>query len=404
MSWLPWSRGYLAVSAAPAGALITVDGVAKGAAPQVVEVEPGVLHRLQVSRDTYFTYVADLSSAAGTKTVIAPELVSQPGSISVSTSIPGARVRVDTSDWQDTPFVFEDVPAGVHTVEILSVRNGDGAFTAGPPFQVTVSPAQRLDVVKEMVRGQTHLTIRDAPPGSVVQITGLTVDSEQALTGGVDVPSGVIHLTITSPASQKWYGDTYLEPGKRSFTSIYDLTWQVPQRTISLDKGAEQWSGLVKAWNKGFATQFVTGQPGSQVSGGYLSMDDHSLYVRFEFEDGTPTPKLVRQIKDVLSYGVLIYTNHNKVDRVTVGIRFHGNGSTSTNFGVYNPNAQWTQLGGQISYRAGPGSLQVAIPLSSIKEYVKGLSLVTLQIDQENDAGYWGPWRETASCRVTFGF
>jgi hypothetical protein len=72
--WLPWSKGYLDVSSNPSGATVFVDGVRQGVSPLVVELEPGIVHRVEMRLLGYQTYDVDISENAGTKTALSRKL------------------------------------------------------------------------------------------------------------------------------------------------------------------------------------------------------------------------------------------------------------------------------------------------------------------------------------------
>src|SRR5208283_5082698 len=136
---LPWTKGYLDVQAVPAGASIIVDGVERGVAPLVVDVEPGSPHRVELRKDKYETYRADLTAARGDKTSLAPELAALPGTIRVEATIKDVAVSVDDNAQRGvTPAVFDKVPAGTHTITIADVRVGKRVYTVGGPIPVEV--------------------------------------------------------------------------------------------------------------------------------------------------------------------------------------------------------------------------------------------------------------------------
>ena len=72
--WQPWAKGYLDVRSDPSGAAIVVDGVERGAAPLIVEVEPGTLHQVELRKQNYETYHAAVSGDAGNKTLFSGTL------------------------------------------------------------------------------------------------------------------------------------------------------------------------------------------------------------------------------------------------------------------------------------------------------------------------------------------
>jgi hypothetical protein len=94
-NWLPWPKGYLDVTTAPVGATISVDGVAKGTAPLLVEVDPGTLHRLEARAPEYDTYVADVSAEAGAKVVMTPQLTPIPRGMTADRPVVLERRTID---------------------------------------------------------------------------------------------------------------------------------------------------------------------------------------------------------------------------------------------------------------------------------------------------------------------
>ncbi len=72
--WLPWAKGYLDIQSDPVGADIVVDGLERGVAPLVVEVEPRIQHHVELKKLNYETYAADVSGDAGSKTLLSGSL------------------------------------------------------------------------------------------------------------------------------------------------------------------------------------------------------------------------------------------------------------------------------------------------------------------------------------------
>ena len=212
-SWLPWPNAYIDVQAVPAGATVMVDGVERGVSPLVMEVEPGTLHRVEVRKDKYTAYQAEVTAAVGDKMSMTPALALLPGSIRVVTSIAGANVQLDGGARGRTPFVFANVSSGTHTVAIQSVRQGDAALTAGPRFRWWSGRGSQTDVVKEMVRATARLRIKDAPLGSTVQVSGSDVNAEQALGEGVDVPASMVSVVVTGSGDAEMGSNIVGRPG-----------------------------------------------------------------------------------------------------------------------------------------------------------------------------------------------
>jgi hypothetical protein len=109
--WVPWVKGYLDVRSDPEGATIVLDGQERGAAPRVVEVEPGKLHHLELRKENYQAYRSDVSPDAGSKMLfsgsLAPIVVSQPPAAQPAPSAPSTsavyKIEGSFSDWKNVP-------------------------------------------------------------------------------------------------------------------------------------------------------------------------------------------------------------------------------------------------------------------------------------------------------------
>ena len=271
--YLPWPKGYLDVQAVPAGATIVVDGVERGVAPLVVDVEPGTLHHVELRLAKHETYTSDVTAAAGDKTSLAPALVGLPGSIRVEISLAeSANTPVDNADvYLDdnsqhslAPATFSDVRAGSHTIVIGDVQQGNRIYTAGGPVQVDVKPGDTTVVSKTLLPARATLIVTDAPEGSTVKVDDTPVDSAKALTTGIDIPAGAFDLSVESPGSQKWYARTSAGSGRTVTRSVYELILQIPRRTIKMDGNTEDWAGLLPTWKSGKNYSYWAGQPGTE--------------------------------------------------------------------------------------------------------------------------------------------
>ena len=414
--YLPWPKGYLDVQTAAAGATIVVDGVDRGVAPLVVDVDPGTPHHVELKREKYQTYTTDISAAAGDKAQLAPTLVGLPGSIRVETSLPeglnffsassnAPQVKLDDGQSVDMPHVFEDVPAGKHVVLIDDIRAGSRMYTVGGPIQVDVRSGETTVVSKTYEQAVAHLTIKDAPTGSIIAIDEENVDSASAVTTGVNVAAGEITISVLSPSSQVWSGHTNVAPGASEERSVLDLTWNLARRNISMKGNKDDWSGLVPIWDS--VRNYVTfpGQPGTQITRGFACRDDKFVYFRYDFSNGSPSAKLAPGIAQ-LDYIQIINTGKGEV----TGIVKFGRGANGTStLGIRNPSRnQWTGLGdGVLKVHVGEGMMEVAIPLDRIKSYLNGASWDTqiFLVNSVNPSNAnWSSVNSTPLRPVGYGF
>ena len=368
--YLPWPKGYLDVQAVPAGATIVVDGVERGVAPLVVDVEPGTLHHVELKLAKYQAYVSDIKGTAGDKTPLSGTLTPLPGSIRVETSIPDAYVELDESgQYGSTPFVFNNVEPGAHVVKIANVTVDKREYTVGDPINVDVGPAQDVVISKTFVAGKGILVVKDAPPESVVLVDGSPADSQKALSTGIELPAGSYELSVQAPSSQTWHVHTFIGSGNTSIRSIYGMLWDIPRRTIKIDGKTDDWADLLPAWVSGQNYNAWAGQTGTQIQRGYVCRDDKYLYFRYDFSNGTPQSKInAKEIKD-LEYVQIMGI---KDGELTAIIRYTAYGQ-QTILGVQSSKRVWTDMGtGWITFKAGENTLEIAISLTPIKSRLKG--------------------------------
>ena len=405
--WLPWQKGYLDVQSVPAGSAILVDGEERGVAPLVVEVEPGTLHRVELKKDKYEEYLADIRADAGNKVIFSGRLMPLPGSIRVETSIAGAIVDLDDkAGFGETPATFDNIPAGEHVIRIgdMTVRNR--VYTIGDPIRVVVGAGEAVTVSKTFVEGKAHLLITDAPAGSVWTIDGQKVTQEGALTTGVEIPAGTMAFDVTAPDSQHWTGVIYCSIGDEVKRTLSSMVWEVPQRKIAMDGNPDDWKGLVPFWGADLQYGFPS-QPGTSIARGFMCRDDAKLYFRYEFKNGTPTTNLTKEVGDNFEYVATVSTLQGRIQASIWFHRFLTGGRITTHLGVWKQSAgQWTDLGtNTISYRIGQNALDVAIPLASIKSYLKGDYLVSqLLVEKVNSSETWQNGTGTDERQVLFSF
>jgi hypothetical protein len=403
--WMPWTKAYLAIQPAVAGTDVTVDGQDRGVGPQVVEVDPAALHRVTLKAAHYQPYVADLGAAAGDKITFAPELIANPGSIKIVTSVPGVDVDLDNGGQKGvTPAVFDNLAPGTHVIHLSSTRVLKTVYAGGDPFEVVVKPDEQSLVSRTMIAGLGHLAITDAPPGSSLQVNGESVDA-RALTTGVEVPAGELDVSVTSPDGQQWSQTVSLEMGDTVKESVYSMTWHLPRRTIQLDGNADDWKGLAPVWLPLRELAFKT-QPGTVMARGFACRDDTYLYIRFEFSNGSPQTQLTREIPNELDYMPILFTVQGEIRAVTKFRRSQAGGSTSLS--LYNPAAKSTQnLGDNASVRSriGDSSLEISIPLRLVKPYLQGSFIeFGLNVVSVSPDGSWLTVTKSEARQVAFDF
>jgi hypothetical protein len=394
---LPWPKAYLDVKAEPVDATILVDGVERGAAPLVVEVEPGTLHRVELKKDKYVAYRADVTEDAGSKSVFSGRLTPVPGSLRVETSITGAAVTLDDGSRKAvTPALFDNVSPGEHLVSIADASVGDRIFTAGEPVRIQVSPGETALVSPAFVEAKASLTVTDAPEGSFLEIDGVMVGSGQGLTSGTEVPAGTLNVSVMGPNSQWWTEKLDLGVNEKKAQSIYSMTWRLARRTIRMDGKTNDWGGLQPVWIP--IPQLVfPNQPGTRITKGFACRDDNNLYFKYEFVNGSPRLDLSKEIRSELDYIQILYTNKGEITARTRFQRGLFGPSSSTTLGIRDPiTGSWQGLGdGSVKFQISENALEVAVPLAPLKKVLTDatrsggfLQAALLVVDVQSD-GSW---------------
>jgi hypothetical protein len=408
--WIPWQKGYLAIESTPAGATIYVDQEKRGAAPLVVEVEPGTLHRVELKKEKYQAYRADLTASVGNKTRFSAELTPLPGSIRVETNPFAAEVRLDGGDSRKTPCTFDGVAPGTHLVSIPDILVHWRYYTCKRTFLVDVSPGEETTLSQIFEPAKATLLVLRAPPSSIVSVDGVEMDPTRALTAGVEVPAGTLDIIVTSPAHQVWRKTVTVEDGFHAQLGLESFESVLPRRTVKVDGKVEDWDGLWPIWEFPETADQYPDQPGTQLSKVFACRDDAYLYLRYDFADGSPrAAKLSTDIPDRLTYACRIYAERSS-EHAFMGVNFDRTlfgVTTNTNMHTWDVNkgSVAKQFGDLLSFRVGESMLEIAVPLAPLKSYLGGgRSQVELSVINDRRNGGTISSRDTDLRTIDFGF
>jgi hypothetical protein len=287
------------------------------------------------------------------------------------------------------------------------MKIGDRVYTVGGSVEVDVKPGETAVVSRTFQAGTGHLTIKDAPAGSVIEINNRGVDSAKAVTAGIEVPSGIANVFVRAPSSQIWTGPVLVKPGLASEQSILDLTWRVPQRTISMKGNEAEWAGFLPFWDSAQNQVAFSGMPGTQIARGFMSRDDKFIYFRYDFADGAPSTNVPKAIKQ-LDYIQVIYARKTEIIAIVkFGHPVLGSNPGSS-LGIHSTSGSWSGLGdGVLSVHIGENMMVVAVPIDKIKTYIKGAPADTkLLVVESTDPGNgrWPDNNATPIRAVDYGF
>jgi hypothetical protein len=400
--WLPWPRAYLVVESDPPKTKIFVDDKERGASPAVLEVEPGVLHKVELRREKYDVYRSDINVSLGNKKGLSATLTPHPGSLRVETNMSGATVWVDGVDSKDTPCTFEGLAPGSHEVSISPVLWAKRFYVCEEKYVVDVASDEVATLSKTLVPGKGQVQILDAPPGSTISIDGTPVDPALVATTGVEIPAGVFDIVVTSPAQQKWRNAVTLSDGLHGRWSLESFTSSLPRRTVKVDGKSNDWTGLWPQWSKPARTDLFPNQPGTQPTKIFMCRDDKYLYGRMDFADGTPTMKLSGDIADRLVYNVQIPLRNG--DLLIMEVASSRRHSTWRWNGIWHPASKTgTTLQQDFSYRAADSMLEFAVPVDTMTKYLgDGPFNTEVYVANADENGQWLNNSSSGRCRIDF--
>ena len=394
-TWMPWKKGYLEVRSEVEGASVSVDGVARGVLPVVLELDPGVLHRLEVRKDKYELYLADVSAPAARKVSFEPPLTLKPGSLQVETTPAGAWVRLDDGGMERTPFTFTGVPAGTHTIRVDDLLLFKRYYTSAGKFTVEVNPDEQTSFAQTLVPGTGHLSVTAVPPGGAVTVDGSPVDTARVATvEGLEVPAGSLDITVTAPSGQVWKRTAVVGCGSvLRFATRDALDASLARRTIKVDGRTDDWEGILPTWEVAKLSDPFPQQPGTEVTRAYLCRDDHNIYLRMDFDDGTPlSGSLTSDVKATLCYEIHVVNNGLQIIANVNSSRQWG---TNTWLGVWNESTRSSSnISNSLAYSIKGNSLELALPWRFVEGYLKDRPLsATIDVVDSGDKGWIKYWQ-----------
>ena len=215
--------GYYQVGSDPSGADVVFDGTFVGESPVTIPVFSGASpgHSIEVSKIGYITWMQSYSlnpEPGQTIQVFAPLQKSKlTGSIRVSSVPNGALVSLDGQNGQMAPWIYGDVPVGIHMVQAylsgyspyttqVGVDPGQTSYVEAGliplgsvgTLQVISSPGGADLYVDDVYKGKTSLTVGNLASGN--HTIDLKLTGYQDLSGKATVEQGqttILSLTLT---------------------------------------------------------------------------------------------------------------------------------------------------------------------------------------------------------------
>jgi formylglycine-generating enzyme required for sulfatase activity len=153
------AAGIVRLSSRPSRANVTVDGEFAGQTPLTLELEPGISHRLSLSRAGYRRASRTLELAAGSEQEMAITLKAQLGKVDIRVTPAAATVRVDGRDMGNGSQLLQ-LPAYEHTisVELPGYAPFRQRFTPRPGLQQVIDVSLQTEEEAIMARITPEVT------------------------------------------------------------------------------------------------------------------------------------------------------------------------------------------------------------------------------------------------------
>jgi hypothetical protein len=160
--------GQVRVTTEPAGATITLDGVAHDMSPvTITEVAPGD-HLLVVRKEGYKTTRRAITVRSGQKMALELPLEPIEGLVLIHSVPPGAEVEMNGAFKGNTPLLMTDTPLGTHRLVISK----EGHTEKEVELVVEDRIPQKVEV--SLSSDTATLVVRSEPAGAVVQVNGVS--------------------------------------------------------------------------------------------------------------------------------------------------------------------------------------------------------------------------------------
>lgn len=197
--WAPVS-----VRSQPAGAEIRVDGQPVGTTPQTLELGEGA-HMLEL-RLAGFAAWQDQVTVRANEPLHLPEvrLQAAAGTVRVTSTPPGASVRMGKEFRGTTPIELKLEPGTSHVVQV----SAPGHKPAERRVAVESDARQELAIALEPILGSVALDVQ--PPGATVKIDGRAI---AAGTTRVELPAVGHRIEASMPGYAPWSGSVTPRPG-----------------------------------------------------------------------------------------------------------------------------------------------------------------------------------------------
>ena len=194
-------EGMISITSDPVGATVRLSGKLLGQTPLNGKRVSTGRHKLEVLRDRYKTYHADVIVQTGRTTTLSLRLIDQPSSVLITTTPPSATATLiapNTQPLGTCPCVV-NLSSGRYKLRV-SLR---GFRTR--EFDFVKQPLEQLKVPVSLVPLQTsgQLMVDSSVRGAQVRVDGQPLGTTP-LARPLDIRLGTVQVEVTAPGHQTW--------------------------------------------------------------------------------------------------------------------------------------------------------------------------------------------------------
>ncbi|HWQ65824.1 MAG TPA: PEGA domain-containing protein [Methanospirillum sp.] len=213
--------GYLEINSDPERADVYFDTIYRGPSPVIVIVPTtsSTPHTVTMQLSGYQELTSEIASnpPSGTTVVVNMTLVPLPpnGSVSVTSSPTGSMVVLDGADLHTTPYTYDQVTPGVHTVGISK----DGYLSYETSVTVTSGAEATVFAALSPVSSSGSLTVLSSPSDALILLNNIAYGVTPAHFNAIAV--GTYNVKLVKSGYQPVSTTVEIKPGVDSSVSTY---------------------------------------------------------------------------------------------------------------------------------------------------------------------------------------
>jgi hypothetical protein len=282
----------LAIESSPSGASLSLDGSPIGVTPTSLIVSALEEHKLGISLEGYEACEKRLRLGPAARESVSASLVPKPARLVVATEPPGADLSLDGGLPRKSPATWEGLAPGAHILSSPTFQAAPAELYTPVELHLDLGPGESARKSIALVRGMASVALdkgklESLPPRPEFVIDGTALSASEP----VELSAGAHEISVRAAG---YTGKTFhynLDIGvKRRLTFTNLAVKLVPRGTMKIDGKAEDWSGIEPVITHPSGKNSYASLGGTDLSAGYICVDDQYIYWKMDFRNGKPAP------------------------------------------------------------------------------------------------------------------